>query len=268
MKSPRREYAPRSGFRNWHDVPVNSLTFRFRYRGWRARFRDHRAEIHALTRALRQEDVAVDVGANKGSFLPSLSRAVPSGTVFAFEPQPVLAAYLEVAVASAGLSNVVVEAQGVSDRAGRLTLGIPGEGESSPGASFEESIKSGGRCRLVEVPVCTLDEYFAGERRRIGAIKIDVEGHELAMLRGCENILRSHKPAIVCESESRHMAGRSVTTVLDYFRSMGYDGFFVHRSRLVPIAEFDATRHQRAVGDRYWNDKDYCNNFVLTAVRS
>jgi FkbM family methyltransferase len=245
---------------------VNSLTFRFRYRGWRARFRDHRAEITALTNALRPGDVAIDVGANKGSFLPSLSRAVPAGTVFAFEPQPVLAAYLEVAVVSAGLSNVVVEAQGVSDRAGRLTLGIPGEGESSPGASFEESVKGGGRCRLIEVPVCTLDEYFAGERRRIGAIKIDVEGHELSMLRGSENILRAHRPAVVCESEARHMAGRSVTTVLDYFRSLGYDGCFVHRSRLVPIADFDAARHQRAVGDRYWNDKDYCNNFVLTPV--
>ena len=245
---------------------MNSLTARFLYRGWRARFRDHKAEITALTSALGRWDIAVDVGANKGSFLPALSRAVPQGTVYAFEPQPTLANYLKLAVASARLSNVVVEPKGVSDRAGALTLGIPGEGESSPGASFEEPVRLGARCRLLEVPVCTLDQYFADERRRIGAIKIDVEGHEMRTLRGSENLIRTHKPTIVCESEGRHMPGRSVETVLDYFRSLGYDGFFVHRSRLIPIAQFNPARHQRAVGEGYWNDKDYCNNFVMTPV--
>ena len=67
---------------------------RFLYRGLRARLRDERAEIAALTGAIRPGDVAVDVGAHKGSFLPSLSWAAGPGKVVAFEPQPVLAEYL------------------------------------------------------------------------------------------------------------------------------------------------------------------------------
>ena len=45
--------------------------------------------------AIRPGDVAVDVGANKGSYLRWLSRAAGPGKVVAFEPQPQLAAYLE-----------------------------------------------------------------------------------------------------------------------------------------------------------------------------
>lgn len=241
------------------------MKFRFLYRGLKARFRDERAEITALVQALSPGDIAVDVGANKGSFLPSLSSAVPEGKVVAFEPQPYLANYLEKACASAGLTNVVVEAAGLSDREGMLTLGIPGEGQASPGASFELAVQERESCRTIEVPVFSLDEYFATEQRHIGAIKIDAEGHELSVLKGAENILRKHRPLVVCECESRHMTHGKVETVLEYLRSLSYGGFFVHRARLIPISEFSPDLHQSSVGERYWDHKDYCNNFVMTS---
>ena len=114
------------------------------------------------------------------------------------------------------------------------------------------------------VPVFSLDTYFAGEKHSIGAIKIDVEGHELSVLRGAQDILASHTPLVVCECESRHMTEGNVLTVLDYFRSLSYDGFFVHRSRLRPIAEFKREIHQREQGRRFWDSPDYCNNFVMS----
>ncbi len=243
---------------------MNMIALQFLYRGWKARFRDQKAEIASLRAALRPSDVAIDVGANKGSYLPSLSSAVPSGRVVAFEPQPRLVDYLNTAIASVPFRNVIIEGAGVSDKSGTLTLAIPGNKISSPGASFEMVVRDREPCRAIEVPVCTLDEYFAGEQQRIGALKIDVEGHELAVLRGAENILRIHKPIVVCECESRHMTEGDVETVLEYFRSLGYDGSFVWRSRLVPLAEFDPQKHQRVVGERYWDHKDYCNNFVLS----
>ncbi|MBM3778621.1 MAG: FkbM family methyltransferase [Acidimicrobiia bacterium] len=238
----------------------------FLARGWKARFRDHRAEIAALTGALEPTDIAVDVGANKGSFLPSLARALPKGLVVAFEPQPVLATYLRDAVRRAKLSNVLIEAVGVSDRAGTLSLAIPGDSESSPGASFEDAVRARGRCRVIDAPVVTLGQYFAYEPRHIGAIKIDVEGHELSVLRGAEQILRAHRPIVVCESEDRHISTGGVTAVLAFFASLGYEGFFVHRGRLVPVADFNPLRHQRAEGERFWDDRDYCNNFIMSPL--
>ncbi|WP_150051258.1 MULTISPECIES: FkbM family methyltransferase [Methylomonas] len=245
---------------------IDATVVKFLYRGWKARYRDHKAEILALTSALQPGDIAVDVGANKGSFIPSLAKAVAAGKLIAFEPQPYLADYLKGIVAAAGLSNVQVEAQGVSDRSGSLRLGIPGYGASSPGASFEEAVMTRESCTLLDVPVCTLDGYFATESRRIGAIKIDVEGHELAVLRGAESIMSHHRPLIVCECENRHLTEYGVEEVLGYFRSFGYDGYFVQRGRLRPVAEFNSNQHQRAEGEDYWNRKDYCNNFVMQYV--
>ncbi len=244
------------------------LRARFAYRGLRARLRDERAEIRALTGSLGAGDVAVDVGANKGAYLPSLARAVPGGRVVAFEPQPSLAAYLERACAAAGLRNVVVEAIGISDRDGSLPLAVRGDGTPSQDASFEPggAHDRAGLGRAVEVPVRTLDGYFADEPARVAAVKVDVEGHELAVLRGAARLLAEHRPLLVCEIEARHRPDGNVDRVLDWLRAAGYDGHFVRRGRLVPIEEFDPDRDQARTGARFWDRPEYCNNFILTGT--
>ncbi len=239
------------------------MLLRFFYRGLRARFRDQRAEIAALVSAVRPGEVAVDVGANKGAFLPWLSRAAGPGKVVAFEPQPVLAGYLRRACAAARLKNVVVEAVGVSDRRGRLTLRVPEGGRSSPGASFEPAVAALSPCREIVVPVTSLDEYFRGEPARVAAIKVDVEGHELSVFRGGEDVLARHSPLLVFECEERHVGRDGIRQTLRFLEERGYGGFFVWRSRLLPIGEFDPAVHQRRTGARFWDDPGYCNNFVV-----
>lgn len=239
------------------------MKFRFLYRGFKARYRDQCTEIGAIVNVLKKNEVVIDVGANKGSYLWSMSRAVPDGRVVAFEPQPYLADYLKQVCSVVGLSNVTIEPAGVSNENGVLSLAIPGEGKSSPGASFEQKIKDREYCRIVDVPVYSLDNYFANEKNRIGAIKIDVEGHELSVLQGAKEVIASHSPLIVCECESRHITNGNIFTVLDYFCSISYDGFFVHRSNLVPVSEFDINKHQNEVGEKFWDSADYCNNFVM-----
>jgi FkbM family methyltransferase len=243
------------------------VKWRFIYRGLKARYRDQRQELRALTSALGEGDVAVDVGANKGSYLFSLSRAVPRGRVVAFEPQPLLAEYLTKACRAAGLSNVVVEAAGVSDKAGVLTLAIPGGKGTSPGASSEQAVMSRGPCSTIEVKTLTLDQYFAKETRRIGAMKIDVEGHELAVMRGAMQIISEHSPIVVCEWEARHMTKGNVATILDFFRDHSYDGFLVCGRKLLPASQFDPAVHQKQTGEKYWDAHGYFNNFIMQKQR-
>jgi FkbM family methyltransferase len=238
------------------------MKLRFLWRAIKGRFRDQKCEVRALLSSLAPGDVAVDVGSNKGSYLYWLSRAVPRGRVIAFEPQPVLAAYLKQVCAATGLGNVRIEASGVSDKRGRLTLYIPGESDS-PAASFEKIVSVNERCRVVDVPVVTLDEYFEGCEGRIGAVKIDVEGHELAVLRGAVGILSRHKPVVVLECETRHLTNATVLDVVRYVEDLGYEGSFIQRGKPRPVSEFDPDIHQKSEGERYWNSKDYCNNFVF-----
>ena len=52
-------------------------SLRFLYRGLKAQYRDQKIEIQLLTKHLKPNQTVLDIGANKGSYLPSLSRAVP-----------------------------------------------------------------------------------------------------------------------------------------------------------------------------------------------
>ena len=241
-----------------------ALLPRFWHRALRARFRDQRAEIRALAAAIRQGEAAVDAGAHKGAYLPWLSRAAgPEGRVVAFEPQADLANYLERVCRAASLTNVRVEAAGVSDAAGSRRLRVPGGGGPSPGASFEAGVASDGPGRDVEARVVALDAYLAAEPRRLAALKVDVEGHELAVFRGARGRIEKDAPLVVFESEARHAGVEGVAAALSFFAERGYEGWFVRRGRLEPVAGFDPAVHQRRGPGRFWGAKDYCNNFVM-----
>jgi FkbM family methyltransferase len=243
------------------------MLLRFLYRNFKARYRDQPVEIRAILEGLQPGSVAIDVGANKGSYLYWLSRAVGKGRVYAFEPQRRLAEYLSLACARAGLDNVSVKACAVGDRSGEATMYIPGASEVSPGASLSPAVSDRETCASETVEVVTLDEYLASEKDPIRALKIDVEGHELAVLRGARKILETHSPVLVFECERRHLSGNTMDDVFDFLKALDYDGDFIHRRRLLPLSQFDPEIHQRQDGERFWTRADYCNNFVLRRNR-
>ena len=239
------------------------MKWRFIYRGLKAKYRFDVQEIKALLQGLAPTDLAIDVGANKGSYLWSLSRAVPLGQVYAFEPQPLFSEYLKKVCPKANLNNVKIEACGVSDTAGMLTLAVPGADPTSPAASFETAVMQRGPHQTYEVPVVRLDDYFEHESRHIGAIKIDVEGHELAVIRGAMTLIQKNKPVIVCESENQHISNGKVEDVIQFILNLGYEAWFIHQGKLKPIAEFDSSKHQVQDRANFTMHPDYCNNFVF-----
>lgn len=234
---------------------------RFLWRAFKARFRDQVAELKTIKRAVRPDDTVCDIGANKGSYTYWLSRWVPQGRVVAFEPQAELATYLQRACVSLGMKNVTVEAKAVYSQSGTLDLFIPGT-KDSPGATLvaKGSSQEGGR--KVSVPVVVLDEYF-DPKTRIGVLKIDAEGAENKVFEGATRILTQQSPLLVFECENRHLETGTVRDVFGFLESLGYAGEFVRGRALRPLAEFDPALHQKQTGERYWDAKDYCNNFVF-----
>jgi len=234
---------------------------RFRWRAWKARFRDQRAELAVIRREIRRGQTVCDIGANKGSFTYWLAKWAWPGRVVAFEPQAELAEYVRLACQALGLTNVTVEAKAVHARSGVLSLFIPGE-KDSPGATLVAKAAAGAPGRSIEVPVVSLDEYFPADVP-ISVLKVDVEGAERGVFEGAQRILRQYGPLLVFECENRHLESGSVHDVFAYLEQFGYQGSFVCGSRLRPLAEFDAAIHQRNDGERFWDAKDYCNNFVF-----
>jgi FkbM family methyltransferase len=242
------------------------MTARFLWRALKARYRDQCAELAAMRKVLRPGDTAVDIGANKGSYLLWLSRWVGTGRVVAFEPQPALADYLRRSCAAKSLKNVTVESMAVSGATGHQTLYQPG-GEASPAASLNRRVAERDTCTAVAVPVVALDEYFAADRR-VAVIKVDVEGHEQSVFQGAARLLTEQSPLLVFECENRHLDQGSVHDVFSYLKSLGYSGSFVTGRSLRPVSEFRVDTHQRNTDGRFWKAKGYCNNFIFSKPRA
>lgn len=239
------------------------MSIRFRYRNLKAKYKDQKFEIKEIKKYLKTDDIFIDVGTNKGSYILTTSKLLNLGKVYGFEPQPSLYNYLKKEIEELELKNVILENIALSNFKGQATLHIPGDNLTSPGASLEstENTKTN---KYYKVKTNTLDKYFEDIHFNIGAIKIDVEGHEMAVIEGGLKIINHFKPLIVIEIENRHLVNHSVEDMLKYFHALGYTGSFVHQSKgLIASEEFNSKIHQSNVGKRFWDNKDYCNNFIM-----
>jgi len=133
------------------------------------------------------DTVFVDVGANVGYYAIAIgNRLGKSGRVYAFEPHPELANLIERSVQLNSLEHVVTVSQcAVSDSEGSLELFYP-EGHLGRGTASREIDEPG---RTLSIPAQRLD-LLLPPQLRVDLMKIDVEGHELAVMRGMEDVLR------------------------------------------------------------------------------
>jgi FkbM family methyltransferase len=233
---------------------------RYLYRAYRYRYRVDPAEIRFLRERLRAGDLAVDVGCFKGAYTYWMRRCVgPAGAVVAFEPQPRQAEYLRRVVAAMKWRNVSIEAQGVSDHSGERQLFQPPSGHEAtfvPRQSDHEPVET------ITVPVTTIDDYFAGRTAQPAFLKIDVEGHESAVLAGARATLAASHPTLLVECETRHRADGDVRPLFEMLASLGYEGSFFLSGRQLPLAEFDPARHQQ-IGPDGTLSRGYANNFAF-----
>ena len=237
---------------------------RFLYRAFKAGYRDQRAEIRAVMSSLGAGETAVDVGANKGAYLYWMRRAVGAGgKVFAFEPQARLAAYLRGVVSEMNWTNVSIRGVALSDASGTRALHIPGTGDS-PGASLEDAVRTAGTYRDEVCETDTLDRQLVDEK--VALIKIDVEGHELAVFRGAERTLSESRPTLLFECEARHLTSHAMRDVFAFLEARGYEGWFFTPEGLTPVAKFDGALHQRRGPGRFWKEPGYRNNFLFRSA--
>ena len=206
---------------------------RFAYRRLTSqKWREEEIELHLLPALADPEREAIDVGANVGHYSLQLSRIVR--LVHAFEPHPRLAYVLKRCLPA----NVIVHRKAVSDQTGSAVLTVPVFERPVEGiATIEPDNKvfaSARRLTNIRVFSTTLDSLVD---RDIGFVKIDVEGHEVNVLSGATRLIRCRRPVVLVEAEERHRIG-AVRSVIDYFFSYDYRGFFAFRETIFPVEEF------------------------------
>ena len=208
-------------------------------------------ELPLLPAFCRKDAVALDIGANEGFFAHHLLPLAKS--VIAFEPLPQMLARLR------GNYAEKMEIHGViiSDKEGQGELKYPAGGYMS--ATIAESnsaaLESGRVIETVVAPMKTLDSF---KLTNVGFVKIDVEGHEEAVLHGGLEMLKREKPNLMIEIEERHAPG-SLDRVTNFLSAIGYDGFYLDGKQILPIARFDPHRDQVRQNGKVGK---YINNFL------
>lgn len=200
----------------------------------------------------------LDVGANEGVY--SLYARRYCRHVYALEPHPELAQRLTGILGDSGTVIPVA----ASDHAGTERLNIPmrDEHDVHTRSSLEADANPGFPTREVDVRLARVADLDLPE---IGVIKIDVEGHELQAVKGARPLLVASHPILIVECEERHHRG-GVARLIGYLEGIGYEGYFLHRGRLRPAAEFDPDQLQRLEAAKDPNGQrspDYVNNFLF-----
>ncbi|HET6469059.1 MAG TPA: FkbM family methyltransferase, partial [Geminicoccaceae bacterium] len=224
-------------------------------------------ELGLLPALLDRDRIAIDVGANIGDYLDVLARH--ARRVLAFEPHPLCFRHLQrVEPRRCQLFNLAL-----SDRPGMAELRVPVEdAEISALATIEAGNPSlPTTCgRVVTYPVRTerLDDVSVchlAPGEGVGFIKIDVEGHELAVLEGGAATIAAHRPLVMVETEYRH--GAPVERIFSFFRERAYLARALVNGRLVEIDPPSLARLQdesKLVGeDNDRRESSYINNVLF-----
>lgn len=159
----------------------------------------------------------LDIGANIG--VSSIYALACGRSCWLFEPNTALRPFVEKLFAANGYTTARLEDAALSDTAGETEFFVS---RSSFLSSFDqEHAAFEGDVIRVQVPRRTLDSYLpelTATAREI-VVKIDVEGHELAVLRGALETLKQYRPPVMLEVLMNAAARSSAFT---FMTGLGY----------------------------------------------
>ncbi len=167
---------------------------------------------------INKGDVLFDVGANVGYYTVLGSKLAGSqGKVFSFEPLVRNISFLYRHVKLNNLTNVTIIPSACADVVSVASFLISSNTAMGQIDSNASSTESKGQITIVST--VTLDEVSDKLKTVPDVIKIDVEGAELSVLKGAQNIILVRKPVIFLSVHSSELR----THCLQYLEQFGYD---------------------------------------------
>jgi FkbM family methyltransferase len=189
-----------------------------------------------IVRLLDPGETALDIGANLGYMTGLMAwRSGPRGRVHSFEPCSQvlgdLCANTKRWAGEPGLAPTEVHQLALSRSCGYADLHIPASFGNNQGTASLEAVPSDGPAvRVEQIETARLDEVL-GEEVEVGLAKIDVEGHELAVLEGAAGLLANHRIRDIVFEEH----GQYPTPVQRLLQSCGYTLYRLSRNFLRPL---------------------------------
>jgi FkbM family methyltransferase len=192
--------------------------------------------LEVLARLGDPGELCLDIGANEGLMTGLLARAVGrAGKVIAFEPHPAIFGKLREHVGrwtashqNPSLGAIECRELALSDVEGVLPLCLPEEFAVNRGTAF---LGKGNPSAKIAAQVRTrrLEDEIP-EGTSVGVMKIDVEGHELEVLKGAGRLIGAGGVRdIVFEEHELYPS-----PVSDFLEAAGYSVFLIRKGLLRP----------------------------------
>jgi FkbM family methyltransferase len=202
---------------------------------------NYESELILLDKIINKNLDSVDVGVYRGVYSYKLSQI--SKHVHAFEPNPLIYPYLKKNLKKV-IKNISLYNIAASDCKGVATLKIPNRFNTLNKNNYEEMYKLGASTIhkknelnnnayiSKEVEKNKLDNLL--ENKKIGFIKIDVEGHEKNVIIGASKIIKKNKPVLLVEIEEKHTQDK-VLNIINFVNTFGYKSYFFYKKELIEI---------------------------------
>jgi FkbM family methyltransferase len=201
--------------------------------------------LHALSEGILRNHTGygrvLDIGANLGSYCIPLAKKYPNIDFHAFEPQRIISYQLGANAIINGLENVHINCSALSDKSEILNPVLPDyavEGNIGAFSIDAEVRKNEYECnsvgKLQEIVTYPLDDFIFTD---VKLIKIDVEGHELEVLRGAKlTIEENNYPPIIFEAWTwKPWYKEKRKAVFDFLHDLGYN--------IIELGENNIARH-------------------------
>lgn len=222
----------------------------------RREMRTGEPELRLVGHLMKDSGAVVDVGANAGIY--SAMAIQKRRWAVAFEPVPEEATRLRRLIGARGIIHQVA----LSDYCGKAVLHVPHDDDDdaiTTRSSLEANVDADLSYRDIEVNVATLDSFDLSD---IAFLKIDVEGHELSVLRGATETIMRSRPNLLVEVEESRVPG-CFQAVSDFLTSLDYCGFWFDGEEMRSIEDFQPAVQQASrpkFGEKRL--REYINNFI------
>ena len=198
-------------------------------------------ELIILDKIINKNLDSVDIGVYRGVYSYKLSKITKH--VHAFEPNPLIYPYLEKNLKKI-IKNISLYNIAASDSKGVTNLKIPNRFNTLNKSHYEEMYKLGAST-IHEKNELNNDAYISKEveknkldnileNKKIGFIKIDVEGHEKNVIVGARKIIEKNKPVLLVEIEEKHTQDK-VINIINFINNFGYKSYFLNKKELIEI---------------------------------
>lgn len=203
-------------------------------------------ELRLLTHLAKGARTVVDVGAADGTYSYFLGNQ--ARICHAFEANPLSASRLKARLPKVNVHNVAL-----SDALGSATLRVPRRaGRSFSGwgtIHADNSLQHFGEheTSTFDVRTVPLDTFVLAD---VDIMKIDVEGHELAVLHGASRTIRASNPIMLIEAEERHRPG-ALKSLWQFMQAHEYGARVLDCGRLLSADSVLRGDHN---GNSKWNN--------------